>query len=347
MPFTHKRSSITILNRDTGGDTLTGTQEAVLAALRTGDGRLISNLPFETTLNSIYLGKIHKISSGGENAFFSNSISDIDFFPIWGGLRNHAEPTNHGYQGIVDTAARRYGANLQSIEGHGPVGTTIGDCLGVSTIDGINASVVGLDIIIGEVLPAGQVLFFHVYDGVDATDVDEQVYEQVLVLTSETAVGEAITLWLDHPIEAFSGQVTTAELRKDSKDGQFLQVLQNDTDDHYWSRFHFREFVDIPVQSIPWNTDQTSFTAMSAGHYVLDTTDGGITIDVPQTSIFFIVEELNNSWSDDNPVTLVVGPDNYILKNTTNNKIFRVNVREGFGGTITDASGKVLIGVTP
>ena len=49
--------------------------------------QLIADRAIETTLNSLFLGEQHKMSSGSENIFFTNLSSDINFFPMWGGLK--------------------------------------------------------------------------------------------------------------------------------------------------------------------------------------------------------------------------------------------------------------------
>ena len=52
--------------------------------------KLEADRAIETTLNSLFLGEQHKMSSGSENIFFTNLSSDINFFPMWGGLKDQS-----------------------------------------------------------------------------------------------------------------------------------------------------------------------------------------------------------------------------------------------------------------
>ena len=52
--------------------------------------QLVADRAIETTLNSLFLGEQHKMSSGSENIFFTNLTSDINFFPMWGGLKDQS-----------------------------------------------------------------------------------------------------------------------------------------------------------------------------------------------------------------------------------------------------------------
>lgn len=63
--------------------------------------RVVSSKALETTLNSFYLRDQHKVSSGAENAFFTNRGSDIDFFPCWQGLRDQSLVANQDISGIL------------------------------------------------------------------------------------------------------------------------------------------------------------------------------------------------------------------------------------------------------
>ena len=62
--------------------------------------QLIADRAIETTLNSLFLGEQHKMSSGSENIFFTNLSSDINFFPMWGGLKDQSITANQGASGF-------------------------------------------------------------------------------------------------------------------------------------------------------------------------------------------------------------------------------------------------------
>jgi len=68
--------------------------------------QLIADRAIETTLNSLFLGEQHKMSSGSENIFFTNLSSDINFFPMWGGLKDQAITANQGASGFIPPSGR-------------------------------------------------------------------------------------------------------------------------------------------------------------------------------------------------------------------------------------------------
>ena len=63
--------------------------------------KLEADRAIETTLNSLFLGEQHKMSSGSENIFFTNLTTDINFFPMWGGLKDQSITANQGASGFI------------------------------------------------------------------------------------------------------------------------------------------------------------------------------------------------------------------------------------------------------
>ncbi len=72
-----------------GSGGVTPTEQATLDhfVFNPETNKLEADRAIETTLNSFFLGDIHKISSGGENIFFTNLDSDVDYFPMWAELK--------------------------------------------------------------------------------------------------------------------------------------------------------------------------------------------------------------------------------------------------------------------
>ena len=56
--------------------------------------QLIGDRAIETTLNSLFLGEQHKMSSGAENIFFTNLGNNTNFYPMWGGLKDQSLVAN-------------------------------------------------------------------------------------------------------------------------------------------------------------------------------------------------------------------------------------------------------------
>ncbi len=62
-----------------------------------------ANRAIEVTLNYLYLGDQHKMSSGGENICFCNNPNNIDFSPMWGGVKDNSLPENQAQgEGDID-----------------------------------------------------------------------------------------------------------------------------------------------------------------------------------------------------------------------------------------------------
>ena len=89
---------------------VTVAQQEVLKHFRYDEPsrKLIADRAIETTLNSLYLGEQHKMSSGAENIFFTNLGNDTNFYPMWGGLKDQSLTTNQGADGFIPPSGRVY-----------------------------------------------------------------------------------------------------------------------------------------------------------------------------------------------------------------------------------------------
>ena len=70
--------------------------------------QLIGDRAIETTLNSLFLGEQHKMSSGAENIFFTNLGNETNFYPMWGGLKDQRLTINQGADGFIPPSGRVY-----------------------------------------------------------------------------------------------------------------------------------------------------------------------------------------------------------------------------------------------
>ena len=59
-----------------------------------------------TTLNSLYLGEQHKMSSGSENIYFTNQTTNVNLYPMWGGIKDQSVVENQTDDGIYVPTAR-------------------------------------------------------------------------------------------------------------------------------------------------------------------------------------------------------------------------------------------------
>ena len=155
----------------TDGGTLTPGQQETLDhfAFNPETNKLEADRPIETTLNSFFLGGIHKISSGGENIFFTNLDSDIDYFPMWGGVKDQSVTGNQDSSGIITPSARVYSNDLLNLEIYGPAAASGSVPYARSSAVVANQSVHGQQVIVEESVSSSDYLFYEVYVGSDDT----------------------------------------------------------------------------------------------------------------------------------------------------------------------------------
>jgi len=215
----------------------------------------------ETTLNSLYLGEQHKMSSGSENIYFTNLSSDINWFPMWGGLKDQSVPANRDSTGFIPPSGRVYSDMFSLPLGGAPnAGTSVG--YAGSNYFGVNITGVGITTVAAEDVPSTVKLQYRItIDGV-------QVYSQTLprgVATRSTAgvdiyAGDTIEWFFDHPVDVAAGTTLFAEIHKvnraDDTDLGVFQVRQGDTVDpntgllRYQATVHNRLYQDKDLELI-------------------------------------------------------------------------------------------------
>lgn len=211
--------------------------------------QLVATRPITTTLNSLFLGDQHKMSSGAENIFFTNRQSDIDWFPMWGGIKNQQLVENQGKEGIIAPSGRRY-SDLLSIEFYGPRDSNLPVVpYQTAAVMPANHSVYGQHIHVGEDLAADDWLFYELYYGTDSTG--RKAYEQVLN-TDVVLKGEGIEWWFDHPVEGHKGtkiftQVMLAKGNRDAARRPLLTVASANFPDIHYVQIFLREFRDVDL----------------------------------------------------------------------------------------------------
>lgn len=233
------------------GTSLTTEQSAVLDHLRYDEDarKLKADRAIETTLNSLYLGEQHKMSSGAENIFFSNQSSNIDFFPMWGGMKDQSDPDNQGASGVISPSGRIYD-DMATIQLRGsPVSGTAVPYNSGNTFSN-NTAGLGIKTRLAETIdPSVTRLEYRLtVDGL-------RVYVQELILDEIKVDGEDIQWWFDHPVEIFAGTTITASIHKlgldDDADNGYLQVQSgNDGSDVYWAELYNRVYRDEDLELI-------------------------------------------------------------------------------------------------
>jgi hypothetical protein len=218
--------------------------------------KLEADRAIETTLNSLFLGEQHKMSSGAENIFFTNLGNNTNFYPMWGGLKDQSLTVNQGSSGFIPPSGRVY-TDMFSLPlgGNATLNNTgySGD-----NYFGVNIAGLGITTTAGENVPSGQTLVYNLYVN------GKQVYKQILpenhVRVENTIyAGDVIEWWFDHPVEIHAGTTIFAEIRKVDRlndiDYGVFQVrqgdeLQADGNYRYQAVVHNRLFEDKDLELI-------------------------------------------------------------------------------------------------
>ena len=249
----------------------TDNQDNVLKYLHYDeDSRIIkSSKALETTLNSLYLGNQHKMSSGAENIFFTNLGNNTNFYPMWGGLKDQSLTANHGADGFIPPSGRVY-ADLSSTKlGGDPLsGSSIGytgpNYFGVS-IAGLGITTVSAETINHQETRLEYRLSVN----------GKQVYMQELDLDQTVYPDSQIEWYFDHPVEIHAGTTIFAEIIKvdistEADLGVFQVRMGDDGTERYQATVHNRLFEDKDLELI------SPYLKYKSMDFVLDQTGSSI-----------------------------------------------------------------------
>jgi len=213
--------------------------------------QLIGDRAIETTLNSLFLGEQHKMSSGAENIFFTNLGNETNFYPMWGGLKDQSITANQGADGFIPPSGRVYSDMFSLPLGGSPTLNTTGYSGG--NYFGVNIAGLGITTTAGEDVEVGiSLVYLLSVNG-------RQVYKQILPTTEKRFSGDLIEWFFDHPVEIHAGTTIFAEIRKvdrttDTDYGVFQvregDELQADGNYRYQAIVHNRLFEDKDLELI-------------------------------------------------------------------------------------------------
>ena len=222
--------------------------------------QLIADRAIETTLNSLFLGEQHKMSSGSENIFFTNLSSDINFFPMWGGLKDQAITANQGASGFIPPSGRVF-SDMFSLPLGGAADPLTAVGYAGDNYFGVNISGLGITTVAAENVGSDVKLEYRIEIN------GRNVYKQVLprdaarsTASAEIYAGDVIEWFFDHPVDVRAGTTLYAEIMKvrisDDTDLGIFQVRQGDTADpntglyRYQAIVHNRLFEDKDLELI-------------------------------------------------------------------------------------------------
>lgn len=259
--------------------------------------KLEADRPIETTLNSFFLGDVHKISSGGENVFFTNLDSNVDYFPMWGGVKDQEVPENQDATGIITPSARVYSNNLLTLEIYGPAATSGSVPYARAAAVLANQSIYGQRTIVEETILETDHLFYEVYAGTDESGI--LAYEQSITGNALNP-GESLVWWFDHPVEGREGTAIYSTMKKAaSQDGErtVLNVRESSVvpGAHYVD-VYFRLFEDKNLEYISPFLYETGmdFSVDATGTTIIlsDQSTGDALINYPVNTIKAVQEDV-------------------------------------------------------
>ena len=222
--------------------------------------KLVADRAIETTLNSLFLGEQHKMSSGSENIFFTNLTSDVNFFPMWGGLKDQSITVNQGASGFIPPSGRVY-SDMFSLPLGGQPNPLVAVGYEGNNYFGVNITGLGITTVAAEEVDASVRLEYRIEIA------GKNVYKQVLPRAAQRSsaaahiyAGDVIEWYFDHPVDVRAGTTLYAEIHKvrisDDVDLGVFLVQQGDTLDpntgvlRYQATVHNRLFEDKDLELI-------------------------------------------------------------------------------------------------
>lgn len=195
-------------------------------------------------LNSFLLDDQHRMSSGAENVFFTNLETDVDWYPMWGGLKDQETVANQGAEGYIPPSGRTYN-NLFELKPYGePAASGAIEYAKAAAVLG-NHSVFGEEIILAQDVAEDDWLFYRVHYGQD--DTGRLAYEQRLTGNTLTD-GDLLRWWFTHPVEGrFDTPIfTTVKIAKGDEDADKVTLLVRPSFDNlnHYANIFIRDFVD-------------------------------------------------------------------------------------------------------
>mgnify|MGYP003635533865 CR=1 FL=1 len=230
--------------------------------------KLEADRAIETTLNSLFLGKQHKMSSGSENIYFTNLTSKVNWYPVWGGIKDQSILANQDMSGVYNPSGRVFSALGVAPLGGSPVaGTSIaydGD-----NFFSFNISGMGITLVAAEAVGEDETLKYKL--SVDGTEVYEQYLTKASIVPAPATTGnwvevdQAITWYFDHPLDIVAGSTNHASIYKVDADGNETSLFNvNQGDDgtgRYQTNVINRLFED---KDVAFKEDLTALLSGSA-----------------------------------------------------------------------------------
>lgn len=286
--------------------------------------------------SSFELGGVHTISSGGENVYFTNNLTNISYNPLWEGLGDHSTETGRI---VVLPSHRLYQDYNDSYLPNGSVASegTVDYNVNV-LVEGNNFTLLGVEFIFGEALD--EVIYYTL--SLEGITVMEQ---KATVNVSE---GDSYVLWFSHPLDAKVGESLTGSLSR--VDGTKVLVRPTLDDANIPYRIHkLRPFKDIlmDIYSIPRmiTTEYTSdeLIIYDGDNIVIDGIESSIALTLDSGTNAFTIRDEDKSIDSDKAINITLDGmvltldhvNDFVLVTKINGYWSYYNHRNGKGARVT------------
>ena len=233
---------------DEDGNLLIGNETLKYFSYDPVKDKLVATKAIETTLSSIFLKEQHKISSGGENVFFTNLSSDINWFPCWAGVTRdlNIKGSKREYSDLI-TFTEPDGANYVPFKELYP-------SLG-------SVSVFGFSLKSGQVLEAGTKVTYKCfyYNGLQTDSIDsvgfaenlgKQIYEDEITLESQLNIGDEIYIDFSSPLEVHPDVIIYDEILIGESNDNYFLALESTSPNIFAQTIDFKTFEDVNIAGV-------------------------------------------------------------------------------------------------
>lgn len=252
-----------------GGISLTKEQEDTFKYFEYNPvtNKLDATRTIATEPSSIDIGN-HTISSGGENVFFTNRTSSIDWFPTWTGIKDQSILANQDETGIIAPSNRHYTPNIEVLLPNGAPAASGVVNYEIDTLVGVNVDIFSQEVIVEENIDPED---FIMYEQRVETDADPVIYQQVLT-GQDLNVGDVFIWNFEHPVELRNGTQAYASMKiaKGSQDATYnlLKVRQGTTvPGERYVKVNIRIFDDARILSAMGWSNATEY---SIGDWIIE-----------------------------------------------------------------------------
>lgn len=190
--------------------------------------RLISDLPVEVTLHSVYFGGMHALSAAGHALFLRNLHTGVTFRSLTEGFLDQSILANRGASGVICPKGR-VRADYIEVESNGALSTQDVIFDAAESIVG-NTTIFGIEVYVTDAIIPTDIIYYNItfIDGEKETSTFEQE------ITGETvAAGGVLKWWFETAIDLLSITERSHTTMFKNKDPLYVKAGSTDINKRY------------------------------------------------------------------------------------------------------------------